>query len=47
MKKILLGLIPALILAKTVSYDEALNEAFNNNNELKAKKLNIEIANKI
>jgi len=44
MKKILLGLIPALILAKTVSYDEALNEAFNNNNELKAKKLNIEIA---
>jgi outer membrane protein TolC len=44
MKKMIIGLIPALMLASTVSFEEALNEAYTNNNDLKAKKLNIEMA---
>jgi len=45
MKKLLIaGIIPAYLLAATVSFEEALNDAFNNNNELKAKRLNVAIA---
>jgi len=47
MKKLLIaGIIPAYLLAATVSFEEALNDAFNNNNELKAKRLNVAIAKK-
>jgi outer membrane protein TolC len=44
MKRVIIGLIPALMLASTVSFEQALNDAYTNNNELKAKKLNIEMA---
>jgi outer membrane protein len=44
MKKMIIGLIPALMLASTVSFEEALNDAYTNNNDLKAKKLNVEMA---
>jgi len=44
MKKILLGLAPLMMFASTVTFDEALKDTFANNNELKAKKLNIELA---
>ncbi len=40
-KKLLLLTIPALLLAKTVSFQEALNLTLENNKELKAKKLDI------
>ena len=40
-KKILLLAIPALMLAKSVSFQEALNLTLLNNKELKAKKLDI------
>jgi hypothetical protein len=43
MKRVIIGLIPALMLASTVSFEQALNDAYTNNNELKAKKLNIEM----
>jgi outer membrane protein TolC len=43
-KKLLLLSIPALIFAKTVSYQEALTLALDNNKELKAKKLDVDIA---
>ena len=44
MKKIVLSLAPLLMFASTINFDTALKEAYNNNNELKAKKLNIDIA---
>jgi len=44
MKRIIMGLLPALMLASTISFEEALNDAYTNNNGLKAKKLNIEMA---
>ena len=44
MKKIALSLAPLLMFASTINFDTALKEAYNNNNELKAKKLNIDIA---
>jgi len=44
MKRVIIGLLPALMLASTVSFEQALNDAYTNNNELKAKKLNIEMA---
>jgi len=44
MKRVLLGLAPLMMFASTVTFDEALQEAFANNNELKAKKLNVEMA---
>ena len=44
MKRVLLGLAPLMMLASTISFDDALKETFANNNELKAKKLNVEIA---
>jgi outer membrane protein TolC len=45
MKKIVaFGLLPFSIYASALSFDEALKEAFNNNNELKAKKLSIDVA---
>ncbi|MCK5110035.1 MAG: TolC family protein [Arcobacteraceae bacterium] len=40
-KKLLLLTVPALLLAKTVSFQEALNLTLENNKELKAKKLDI------
>jgi len=43
-KKLLLGITPLMMFASTISFDEALQKTFLNNNELKAKKLNIEIA---
>ncbi len=44
MKKIVLNLAPLLMFATTINFDTALKEAYSNNNELKAKKLNIEMA---
>ena len=44
MKRLLLGLAPLMMFASTVTFDEALKETFANNKELKAKKLNIELA---
>jgi outer membrane protein TolC len=46
MKKLLiLGIILSInLLASTVSFEEALEDAFNNNNELKAKKLDTDMA---
>jgi len=43
-KKILLGISPILMMASTISFEQALKEAYENNNELKAKKLTIEMA---
>jgi len=44
MKRVLLGLAPLMMFASTITFDEALKETFANNNELKAKKLNVEMA---
>jgi outer membrane protein TolC len=44
MKRLLLGLAPLMMFASTITFDEALKETFANNKELKAKKLNIELA---
>jgi outer membrane protein len=45
MKKLLIvGILPLYLLASTVSFEEALEDAFNNNNELKAKKLDTDMA---
>jgi len=44
MKRVIIGLLPAFMFASTISFEQALNDAFNNNNELKAKKLNIKMA---
>jgi len=44
MKRLLLGLAPLMMFASTISFDEALKETFANNKELKAKKLNVEMA---
>jgi len=44
MKRLLLGLTPLMMFASTISFEQALQETFTNNNELKAKKLNVEIA---
>ncbi len=44
MKRVVLSIAPFLLFASTINFDTALKEAYNNNNELKAKKLNIEIA---
>jgi len=45
MKKILIaGILPIYLLASTVSFTEALDDAFSNNNELKAKKLTVDMA---
>jgi outer membrane protein TolC len=45
MKKIVaFGLLPFSIYASTLSFDDALKETFSNNNELKAKKLSIDVA---
>ena len=44
MKRLLIGLTPLMMFASTISFDKALQETFNNNNELKAKKLNVEMA---
>jgi len=44
MRRVIIGLLPAFMLASTISFEQALNDAFNNNNELKAKKLNIDMA---
>jgi len=44
MKRLVLGLAPILMFASTITFDEALKETLSNNNELKAKKLNIELA---
>ena len=44
MKRLLLGLTPLMMFASTINFDQALKETFKNNNELKAKKLNVEMA---
>jgi len=44
MKRLLIGLTPLMMFASTINFDEALQETFKNNNELKAKKLNVEMA---
>ena len=44
MRRLLLGLAPLIMFASTITFDEALKETFANNKELKAKKLNIELA---
>ena len=44
MKRLLLGLAPLMMFASTITFNEALKETFANNKELKAKKLNIELA---
>jgi outer membrane protein TolC len=44
MKRLLLGLAPLMMFASTITFDEALKETFANNQELKAKKLNVELA---
>jgi len=44
MKRLLLGLAPLMMFASTITFDEALKETFANNKELKAKKLNVEMA---
>jgi len=44
MKRLLLGLAPLMMFASTISFDEALQETFANNKELKAKRLNVEMA---
>jgi len=44
MKRLLLGLTPLMMFASTIGFDQALQETFKNNNELKAKKLNIKLA---
>jgi outer membrane protein TolC len=44
MKRLLLGLTPLMMFASTITFDEALKETFANNQELKAKKLNVELA---
>ena len=46
MKRLLISLTPLMMFASTIGFDKALQEAFNNNNELKAKKLNVEMAKK-
>ena len=43
-KKILLGLAPILMMASTISFEQALKETYQNNDELKAKKLTIDMA---
>jgi len=44
MKKVFLSLAPLLMFATTINFDTALRETYHNNNELKAKKLNIKMA---
>ncbi|NPA55675.1 MAG: TolC family protein [Epsilonproteobacteria bacterium] len=44
MNKILIAAAPLMVMASTVTFDEALQQTFANNNELKAKKLNISLA---
>jgi len=44
MKRLLIGLTPLMMFASTINFDQALQETFKNNNELKAKKLNVEMA---
>ena len=44
MKRLLLGLTPLMMFASTITFDEALKETFLNNKELKAKRLNVEMA---
>ncbi len=44
MKKLLVFLMPIVLFASIVNFEQALKKTFQNNNELKAKKLNINIA---
>jgi outer membrane protein TolC len=44
MRRLLLGLAPIMMFASTISFDEALQETFANNIELKAKKMEVDIA---
>ena len=44
MRRLLIGLAPIVMFASTITFEEALQDTIANNNELKAKKMNIELA---